>query len=131
MFSTSGYVGAKHFQIIGLIFFDISSASGYMGATYFQEFGPRLFDMSSAGGYIGAKYVQEFGPRCLTCPLSLRGGRALPEGYPFTKQIRHTHMSKNAPPLRETSWSRSPQILKDSQMVKYKEHCCCCQLPMA
>ena len=39
-----------------------STSSGYMGATHFQEFGPRFFDMSSSSGYMGAKYVQEFGP---------------------------------------------------------------------
>ena len=41
--------------------FDMSSTSGYMGAKHFQEVGPITFDMSSASGYMGAKYVQEFG----------------------------------------------------------------------
>ena len=47
---------------------DLSSTSGYMGAKHFQEFGPRFFDMSSDSGYMGAKYFQEFGPDLLTCP---------------------------------------------------------------
>ena len=46
---------------------DMSSTSGYMGAKYFQVFGPIFFDMSSASGYMGAKYFQEFGPICWAC----------------------------------------------------------------
>ena len=35
----------------------------YMGAKYFQEVGPIFFDMSSASGCTGKKYVQEFGQK--------------------------------------------------------------------
>ena len=40
MSSTSGYMGAKYVQDVGLRFFRMSSTSGNMGATYFQEFVP-------------------------------------------------------------------------------------------
>ena len=46
---------------------DMSSTSGYMGAKHFQEFGPCFFDMSSASGYVGAKCFQEFSSRFLAC----------------------------------------------------------------
>ena len=38
-----------------------------MGAKYFQELCAIFFDMSSASGYMDAKHVQEFGPRFLAC----------------------------------------------------------------
>ena len=45
----------------------MSSTTGNMGARHFQEFGPIIFDMSSTSGNIGATYVQEFDPRFLAC----------------------------------------------------------------
>ena len=47
--------------------FDMSSTSGNMGAKYFQELGLRFFDMSATSGNMGVKDVQEFGPRFLAC----------------------------------------------------------------
>ena len=47
--------------------FDMSSTSGYMGAKYFQELGLSFFGMFSASGYMGAKDLQEFGLIFLAC----------------------------------------------------------------
>ena len=49
---------------------DMSSTSGYMGAKHFQEFGPIFFDRPSASGYMVATYVQKFGQTHMhACPL--------------------------------------------------------------